>query len=191
MYRIQVNNYSFTEDTWGCVVHTLSVLGFKNPIPIEGKWYAEHKKNKNLRVEIMEVSKTVKIDEQIKALDERFTNRRKELLLEKQTIQDVENQQLLGNRFFSLVGKKVYFQRSINPWSCIEYRGIVDHIELLEQEIRIDLRKVVIIQDDDLHKIAKYSHYISRQFLDHSLEIPLAFECRSFEENLKRIKYLI
>lgn len=191
MYRIQVNSYSFTEDTWGCVIHTLSVLGFKRPMPIEGKWYAEHKKNKNLRIEIMEVSKIVKIDEKINTLDSRFSNRRKELLLERQALQDVENQQLLGGRFLSLVGKRVYFQRSISPFSCIEYRGIIDHIELLEQEVRIDLRKVVIIQDDELHSIAKYSHYISKQFLDPAFEVPLRLECRSFEENLKRIKDLI
>lgn len=109
----------------------------------------------------------------------------------KAALQDMENQQLLGSRFLSLVGKRVYFQRSISPFSCIEYRGIVDHIELLKQEIRIDLRKVVIIQGDDLHSIAKYAHYISRQFLDPTFEIPLRFECRSFEENLKRVKDLI
>lgn len=186
-----MNNYYFTEGTWGGVIHTLSVLGFKKPIPIEGKWYAEHKKNKNLRIEIMEVSKIVKIDEEISTLDSRFSNRRKELLLERQVLQDMENQQLLGSRFLSLVGKKVYFQRSISPFSCIEYRGIIDHIELLEQEIRIDLRKVVIIQGDELHSIAKYSHYISRQFLDPDFEIPLRFNAKSFEANLKRVKDLI
>lgn len=191
MYRIQVNSYSFTEDTWGGVIHTLSVLGFKKPIPIEGKWHAEHKKNKNLRIEIMEVNKIVKIDEEIDALDSRFSNRRKELLFERQAIQDMENQQLLGSRFLSLVGKRVYFQRSISTFSCIEYRGIIDHIELLEQEIRIDLKKVVIIQGDELHSIAKYSHYISRQFLDPDFEIPLRFNDKSFEANLKRVKDLI
>lgn len=137
------------------------------------------------------MNKIAKIDRQIKALDERYTNKRKGLLLERQAIQDMENIQLLGSRFLSLVGKRVYFQRSISPWSCIEYRGIIDHIELLKEEIRIDLRKVVIIQDDELHRIAKYSHYISRQFLDPAFEVPLALECRSFEENLNRIKDLI
>lgn len=132
-----------------------------------------------------------RIDNQLKALDSRFSNRRKELLLEKQAVLDARNQELLGSRFLSLVGKRVYFQRSISPFSCIEYRGIIDHIELLEQEIRIDLRKAVIIQDDELRSIAKYSHYISRQFLDHAFEVPLGLECRSFEENLRRIKDLI
>lgn len=140
---------------------------------------------------MVKVNKITKIDEQINTLDSRFSNRRKELLLEKQTILNMRNQELLGSRFLSLVGKRVYFQRSISPFSCIEYRGIIDHIELLEQEIRIDLRKVVIIQGNELHNIAKYSHYISRQFLDPSFEVPLRFKCRSFEENLKRIKDLI
>lgn len=136
----------------------------------------------------MKTSERIKyIDEGIKILKDKI----QEYQNSKAALQDVENQQLLGSRFLSFVGKKVYFQRSISPSSCIEYRGIIDHIELLEQEIRIDLRKVVIIQGDELRSIAKYSHYISRQFLDPDFEIPLRFNDKSFEANLKRVKDLI